>query len=373
VQIGNIDDIGVLNGFLPWHEMAKRAQSVLSSTEGCRHNADTSADFMLRQFYAWGTPFIGGVFLDTLSAVTGFDAITPGSKLDTSARWYKSASSQFPNGTYMHEAPFVNMGNPWSSCNLATVTGGQHSCSINAHVADWFQGGFPSSWHTQPASIEVTLSSDCPADALMQGYVQCRGLCSTGNSPTPSDTGCCMMRKPFVVVSGTCPQGYTRQVVNSSITDFLFPRDANQTSQDTTLINFLQLLATRKFEFDATVAFVATTLGSSNGLCFIDGDGFGDNIGNWANATYTESCPIPFSPPGTGQDGCPQILSTGGVVACGAAPLPPCAVPPQPSTCPATGCPTGPGPCVGPACNAAGAWTIVPSLGVGAMLLVLSA
>jgi hypothetical protein len=132
--------------------------------------------------------------------------------------------------------------------------------------------------------------------------------------------------------------------MNSSVTDFLFKNSSIASSRDTVLINFLQLLAARKLDWDVDTPFVAVNFLSNLGICLINGTNFDENQKTWANGTYTESCPYPFVAPGNGSLGCPQILATGPVQGCGSGPgLVPCLTTPVGVDCPPTGCPVAPG------------------------------
>jgi hypothetical protein len=299
-----------------------------------------------------------------------FGGTTPGALFDDSAGWYDSADDRDINGTRLHSPPYANLANPVATCNSATING-VHSCQMVADIHEWFNGaGFPSSWSqpANPAFIQLNAYSDCnevlpfgsfQGDALVRGYVECNGNCDNN----AQDSGCCIMKKPFVVVApgAACPPGYTRNVINSGITDFVFPHSATPSSQDTTLINFLQLLTARKYDFDSSVPFVDVALGNVNGICIINGSGFGDNVDAWGNKAYTESCPFPFTTPGNGSRGCPQFLPGGGLTACGTGSLPACSTVPTGTNCPAGGCPKPPDACVGNACESSdGSW-LAPS------------
>jgi hypothetical protein len=329
---------------------------------------------MRKHFFPWGTTFFGSIFFDTLSGIASYAGITPGAKLDDDAAWYDSADDRDVNGTRIHNPPYANLQGLWSTCNKATIEGTSHSCQILANIIDWFKGtGFPAAWGTNAATVSFNAWSSCQNDALMQGYVECTGFCKPsglgGASSDPQDTGCCMLNKPFVMVpaNGVCPAGYSRSLIRSNVTDFLFRNGENGGSQDTTLINFLTLLATRKYDFDNVARFVGVQF-SENGICIINGTGFDKNVEGWGNKTYTENCPYPLVGAGNGSRGCPQILSSGGLQACTGAACPNGA--PSGNSCPPGGCPSQTPNCVGAACDASAGW-VTPSLSAGALLSIM--
>jgi hypothetical protein len=174
------------------------------------------------------------------------------------------------------------------------------------------------------------------------------------------------MRKPFVVVgvNQVCPAGYSRSTISSELTNFLYAEDANVDTQDTTLINFLQLLSARKFDFDQSVPFVGVDK-ASVGICIVNASSFGDNVGTWGENTYTEECPIPWTVITTnGLLGCPQILAGGGLQSCGTPGGVACVTnTPTGTTCPPQGCPQTPAetPCVLGLCDSP-AWMVTPSM-----------
>jgi hypothetical protein len=372
-QIGNPAAIGVVNLLHPYHTIANRLESIIKSMEGCRAQADTSDATLRAHFYLWGVNWLGGIFFNTDSATTAFKGQTPAALADDSMRWYSSSHNQnctqicnppncsfgcscYQQCTYITNPPFANLlPTGWSTCNSASLAG-SYSCQLNAAVQSWFAGttGFPSSWGTTAAYLEGTISSNCPNDVFPQAFLVCDGPCGVKNT---ADSGCCIMSKPLITIpaGGACPQGYTSQPINSSITDFLFNTSVyNSSTQDTTLINFLQLLADHAFDFTTNPAFVSPSVSGPQSICIINGSTFGNNIDGWANQTYTESCPAPMTTP-NGLQGCPQILGNGPVQACGGAQK--CLTPPAGTPC-VGGCPSGPTPAgcaVGFLCSS-GSW-----------------
>jgi hypothetical protein len=159
------------------------------------------------------------------------------------------------------------------------------------------------------------------------------------------------------------------------MTDFLFENDnhvqhGTTYSRDTTMVNFLQLLAERAFDFAANngiPAFVEVNVQTPKTICIINGSGFDNNAEAWAKKTFTESCPIPWTnATDNGTKGCPQVLAGGGVVACGPTTTP-CVTQPTGIDCAVNiGCPsTGNGPhsCKGKPCDeTSSGWVLSPLL-----------
>jgi hypothetical protein len=389
-QIGNPAAIGVVNFLHPYHALAQRLESIVSSMEGCRVGADTSNAYLRSQFYVWGIGFLGGLIFNNQASTPSYSGYTPGALADNSFRFYKSAEQKnctsfcdpqpcnpcncYNDCNYLQNPPFANLVAPgWSTCNGGTISG-SHSCQLNAAIADWFKGsGFPSSWSTAGATfLELSISSDCPNDVFPQAFAVCDGSCGDKTKP---DSGCCIMSKPLITIpaGGTCPQGYTNQQINSSITDWIFNTSVyNSTTQDTTLINFLQLLADHAYDFGTNPAFVPPTTTGPQSICIINGSTFSNNTDLWGNQTYTEDCPAPMTTR-NGNQGCPQILQTGWIQACGVAGQPKCLSVPSGNPCPATGCPAGPTPAgctLGVLCSG-GAWVAPAAFLTLALQLVL--
>jgi len=331
----------------------------------CRIGSNMDPNFLRRQFFPWGVGVLGGVFFGD-QATTSFGGITPGAELDKTMRWYNSAGDwNGTSGMYVHNPPFANLYNAWTTCNYAT-TAGPGSCNLNALIKDWFLGpGFPSAWSQSTATLEAVAASTCTNDAGMQVYLACDGGCDKN-----TQTGCCMLSKPFVATpgnAGACPQGYLRLEISSGVSDFIFENGygyPTPTTKDSTLINFLQLVAT-KSDFSTSPSGIPTFVGvglGSQTLCIINGSQFGMNVDIWANKTFTEDCPN-GAPVLGGLRGCPQVLNSAGIVACTGTT---CATPPNSKSCPATGCPLTP-----PPADLGAAWSLVPTVGVlGALLFV---
>jgi len=333
-QIGNIDDLGVLNAFIPIHEVATRLERVIASTQQCRAGANVDVQFLKRQFYAWGVSFLGGAFFHDLWPVTEYNGHTPGSNFDRDFRWY--AFAQEENSTthqYLKNPPMANLGNAPKTCDGTTVYAASPKCELNAEIQEWFTGsGFPAAWSKGGTTLQFYVESKCLGNSFPQASLVCTGKCGPDG-----ESGCCLMSKPFVMTPPTgCPGGYTRSTIESNITDFLFENASAATTRDTTLINFLQLVSTQQFDFANVIPgapeFVRVDLGTAATICMINGSTFDQNVEAWANKTFTETCAD-----GITRD-CPAFLSDGGIKACGANSV--SCVGEVPSVpCPATGCP----------------------------------
>jgi hypothetical protein len=374
-QIGNPEEIAVAYGVHPFHQVATRLETVIQEMITCRYDKNTDPKFLQKQFYLWGTTMFGGVFFDTLTATTPphYNGTTPGAKLDATFRWYSSAEERNysgGNGEYIVSPPFANLFNQWTSCSLDSITGATRSCGAVADVASWFAGtAFPASWSTATTKLALYVASSC-TDSFPNAYLECRGECDSDDPAAKPDSGCCVLRHPFVVppAGSACPLGYKKQALNASITDFVFADGTPVTSEDTTLVNFLRLLAKRKYNFDADLPLVSPGLGADRTICLIDGDGWGDNVENWANKTFTEKCPAPFTT-ANGLKGCPQVLATSYIKACGGTNLDPCAALPTSTSCPVTGCPSTPETCVNGVCSPA---ALVAPSALGLAMLIFA-
>jgi hypothetical protein len=280
-------------------------------------------DFLRNNFFIWGVNMLGGAFVSDLADITFFNKITPGAMFDNQLRFYDSANERDINFEYVHSPPFANVVGLPASCNQAAITAaGGGSCAATLDIHTWFDAGtvaaFPAGW-TGATTIEVGVQSKCQ-DAFPSAFLTCNGECtSTGES------GCCIMSRPFKVVNGACPSGYSASTISSSVTDFLFDEQVyTPATVDTTLINFLQLLETRDIDFAPSTNSAPTFVspkpptGTPPSICMINGSTFGKNVETWADNTFTENCtatslgcPQIKPPPGGGITGCTSATCTG--------------------------------------------------------------
>ena len=323
MQLGNTNDLLVANGRVPFQKVAARLETILQAREPCR--TGTAVTDWARYFFPWAVNFWGGIFFTFQSAANIFGNANPGAKLDDSLRYYKDAH----NDTFFHP-PFSNVYNSPTSCDATTT--GSGVCELAVSIGDWFAGTFPTGW-SSATTIHFKASSTCANSKLPQAILTCEGPCTT-----TAKSGCCMAKEPFVPATGfSCPAGYVLETLNSGITDFLFHNDSIL-SKDTTLMNFVTLVATRSIGFGngaGQTPFISVGTGTNTQFCRFNGSSFGDNVEGWANRTVTDNCPYPPMGAGNGSRSCPQFLTGGGVTACGTS----CVQTPTVNTCPACGCP----------------------------------
>jgi hypothetical protein len=122
------------------------------------------------------------------------------------------------------------------------------------------------------------------------------------------------MRNAFTTqpTPGSCPTGYKLTLLDSEITDFLFRIPSAALSNDTSVLNFFSLMATRQIKFGTGAAPFIKVDGTEaeRSICVIDANSFGTNMDTWGPTAATEDCPVPASPP-NGTKGCPQFLNGG--------------------------------------------------------------
>lgn len=323
MQLGNTNDLLVANGRVPFQKVAARLETILQAREPCR--TGTAVTDWARYFFPWAVNFWGGIFFTTQSAANIFGNANPGAKLDDSLRYYEDAR----NDTFFHP-PFSNVYNSPTSCDATTT--GTGVCELAVSIGEWFAGTFPTGW-SSATTIHFKASSTCANSKLPQAILTCEGPCTA-----TAKSGCCMAKEPFVPATGfSCPAGYVLETLNSDITDFLFRNDSIL-SKDTTLMNFVTLVATRSTGFGngaGQTPFISVGTGTNTQFCRFNGSSFGDNVEGWANRTVTDNCPYPPMGAGNGSRSCPQFLTGGGITACGTS----CVQTPTVNTCPASGCP----------------------------------
>jgi hypothetical protein len=354
IQLGNPTEIAVFNARLPFQNMAKQLEGVLSSLETCRGAAPDWKRF----FYAWSVNFWGGVFFQNAAGQGVYSNINPAAKLDQNLRYYnysqtKTGCTQDCSSgrcvevgcTYVQQPPFSDVANLPSTCNLATT--GTGTCELALNITDWFTGtSFPTGWNSAPTVLKVKFSSDCAGSALPSVLMTCQGSCTAS-----AKSGCCILKEAFVARIGatTCPIGYKLQTLNSSVTDFLFNTSLPVQSKDSTVINFMNLIGSKNFKFSygggggaGLTPFINPDISdTSRSFCLIDGSAFDANTQAWADVSLTDKCPYPpVNVNGNGTRMCPQFLDGGKVTGCGTS----CLVPPQVIPCGPAGCPLTPTP-----------------------------
>lgn len=325
VQIGNSNDMLVANARLPVQKVLARAENIIKAREPCR--AGTSTTDWKRFFFPWAVNFWGGAFFTYQGAANVFNNVNPGAKLDDSMRYYHDAKNNSV------PPPFSNLFNAPASCDGTSTNGGV--CELAVNIGDWFAGDFPPGWDSA-TTIHIKAASTCTSSAVPQGIVTCEGPCTA-----TAKSGCCLAKEPFMPsVGSSCPTGYVLDTLDSGVTDFLFS-NGSAVSQDTTLMNFVMLVATRSTKFGSgpgMTPFVPVGLGASLQFCRINGSSFDNNTNAWANRTATDACPYPPVGGGNGTYSCPQLLTGGGIQGCTTN----CVQNPTMQQCPASGCPQPP-------------------------------
>lgn len=334
VQVGNTNDMFVGNAKLPFQKVLGRAENILKAREPCRSGTAPGVSEWKRYFFPWAVNFWGGNFLTTQALGNIFGNVNPGVKIDDSMRFYSGVDGMYNTVP----PPFSNIENAPTSCDATTTSNGL--CEIALNISEWFGGSFPQGWDS-PTTAHLKVSSSCANSAVPEGVITCEGPCTS-----TSKSGCCMMKEPFLPTNNyACPQGYTLDTLQSSLTDFLFNLTSTH-SQDMTVMNFLALVVTRSSSFGTGAGqtpFINPGLGASTQFCRVNGTSFGNNTQAWGNRTATDNCPYPPVGQGNGSRVCPQILAGGGVLSCAG-----CVQGVGVSQCPASGCPsTGPSPTPG--------------------------